>query len=192
MADLFDVNVGGVGFHLTSHIIALAALFIACFAIAGYISFRDNSIDRRKLKFELENEGVINKLVSPSTALGTNDIEIGRLPARSFIKGIQVYTKTLSVGAATTDLDYSIGTSVGGAQVVAAGGATNEFIMRNGTLQGTYNATSDKTGSHTLVGGGSSGLWSDTERTLYIRFAVTDAALTTAGEYVVNVIWGTY
>ena len=50
MADLFDVNVGGVGFHFTSHLIALAALFIACFAIAGYITFRKDSIPGDALK----------------------------------------------------------------------------------------------------------------------------------------------
>lgn len=50
MADLFDVSVGGVGWHFTSHLIALAALFIACFAIAGYITFRDNSIPGDALK----------------------------------------------------------------------------------------------------------------------------------------------
>jgi hypothetical protein len=44
MADLFDVSIGGVGWHFTSHLIALAALFIACFAIAGYITFRDDSV----------------------------------------------------------------------------------------------------------------------------------------------------
>lgn len=50
MADLFDINVGGTGFHVTSHFIALAALFIASFAIAGYITFKNNSIDRKKLR----------------------------------------------------------------------------------------------------------------------------------------------
>lgn len=50
MADLFDVSVGGVGWHFTSHLIALAALFIACFAIAGYITFRDDSIPAKAVK----------------------------------------------------------------------------------------------------------------------------------------------
>lgn len=50
MADLFDMNAGGVGFHFTSHVIALAALFIACFAIAGYITFRNDSVPSSALK----------------------------------------------------------------------------------------------------------------------------------------------
>ena len=50
MADLFDVSVGGVGWHFTSHLVALAALFIACFAIAGYITFRKDSIPGDALK----------------------------------------------------------------------------------------------------------------------------------------------
>lgn len=50
MPDLFDVSMAGAGFHFTSHLIALAALFIACFAIAGYITFRKNSIPGDALK----------------------------------------------------------------------------------------------------------------------------------------------
>lgn len=49
MADLFDMKVGGLGFHLTAHMIALVALFVACFAITGYITFRDGSISEKKL-----------------------------------------------------------------------------------------------------------------------------------------------
>ena len=49
MADLFDMKVGGLGFHLTAHMIALAALFVACFAITGYISFRNGTITEDKL-----------------------------------------------------------------------------------------------------------------------------------------------
>ena len=44
MADMFDLNVGGVGWHLTTGLIALVALFVACFAITGYITFRSGSI----------------------------------------------------------------------------------------------------------------------------------------------------
>ena len=48
--DLFDVNIGGAGFHFTSHLIALVALFIACFAVAGYVMFRNDSIPASALK----------------------------------------------------------------------------------------------------------------------------------------------
>jgi hypothetical protein len=50
MADLFDVSIGGVGWHFTSHLIALAALLISCFAIAGYITFRGGSIPSSALE----------------------------------------------------------------------------------------------------------------------------------------------
>lgn len=50
MADLFDLRVGGAGWHLTSHLIAIAALFVACFAITGYISFRDDSVPPKALE----------------------------------------------------------------------------------------------------------------------------------------------
>ena len=49
MADLFDLRVGGAGWHLTSHLIAIAALFVACFAITGYITYRDESIPVKAL-----------------------------------------------------------------------------------------------------------------------------------------------
>ena len=54
MADLFDVKMGGAGWHLTSHLIAIAALFVACFAITGYISFRDNTVGSEAIKDDLE------------------------------------------------------------------------------------------------------------------------------------------
>ena len=50
MADLFDMNIGGLGWHIPTALVALTALIIACFAITGYISFRDNSIDPNALK----------------------------------------------------------------------------------------------------------------------------------------------
>ena len=55
MADLFDMKVGGLGFHLTAHLIALAALFVACFAITGYITFRDNSVPQTAIDGEDTN-----------------------------------------------------------------------------------------------------------------------------------------
>ena len=55
MADLFDMKVGGLGFHLTAHMIALAALFVACFAITGYITFRDNSVPQTAIDGEDTN-----------------------------------------------------------------------------------------------------------------------------------------
>lgn len=47
---VLGVSPAGVGLHFTSHLIALVALFIACFAIAGYITYRDDSIPGSALK----------------------------------------------------------------------------------------------------------------------------------------------
>ena len=66
MADLFDMRVGGAGWHLTSHLIAIAALFVACFAITGYITFRDDSIPGDALKDE---DADVKALVADSLKL---------------------------------------------------------------------------------------------------------------------------
>jgi hypothetical protein len=50
MADMFDINIPGLGWHIPIALIALAALFIACFAVTGYISYRDDSIPTNALK----------------------------------------------------------------------------------------------------------------------------------------------
>jgi len=43
------MSADGVGWHLPTGLIALAALFIACFAISGYITFRDHSVPETAL-----------------------------------------------------------------------------------------------------------------------------------------------
>jgi len=67
MADLFDVKVGGAGWHLTSHLIAIVALFVACFAITGYISFRDDTVPGSALK---DHDADFEDLTADSLALG--------------------------------------------------------------------------------------------------------------------------
>lgn len=69
MADLFDVSVGGVGWHFTSHLVALAALFIACFAIAGYITFRKDSIPGDALK---DHDVDVDDITGATLALSGN------------------------------------------------------------------------------------------------------------------------
>ena len=70
MADLFDMNANGMGFHLTSHLIAIVALFVACFAITGYITYRDNSVPAGAIKhgFEFDDENIT---AASLTSLGT-------------------------------------------------------------------------------------------------------------------------
>ena len=59
MADLFDMNIGGLGWHIPTALVALAALFIACFAITGYISFRDGTIPSSAME-DTGNDGDID------------------------------------------------------------------------------------------------------------------------------------
>lgn len=75
MADLFDVSVGGVGWHFTSHLIALAALFIACFAIAGYITFRTDSIPAKAVKdgYQFDDEDITAKSLTSNTTVLANE-----------------------------------------------------------------------------------------------------------------------
>ena len=57
MADLFDMNVSGVGWHVPIAMVAVAALLIACFAITGYISFQDDSIPSAAME-DSDSDGV--------------------------------------------------------------------------------------------------------------------------------------
>lgn len=94
MSSLFDVTVGGSGFHVTSHLISLVALFIACFAIAGYVSYRDNSIPGKALKdHDVDLEDIDSKTVRTGTLTVTGsgsvagDLEVtGRLSHRDQAK----------------------------------------------------------------------------------------------------------
>lgn len=126
MADLFDMNVGGVGFHLTSHVIAIAALFIACFAIAGYITFRDDSIKRSALKDGPDNEGVLDrqgdhwifsKTVTLSTAADAENevaVPLGiKLPKGTYVKGQLVVLKASVGHADASRLDVVTSTTGG-------------------------------------------------------------------------------
>lgn len=54
---MFSLNASGVGWHLPVGLIAVAALFIACFAISGYITFRDDSIPNTAMKDQDQDFG---------------------------------------------------------------------------------------------------------------------------------------
>jgi hypothetical protein len=185
MADLFDMKVGGLGFHLTAHMIAIAALFVACFAITGYITFRDNSIDGSSLKagtvpesalVDTDGEDFLIATVSPTLALGTNNVTVGTLPARALVKHVTVITDALSVGAATADLSYTIGTVAVVDEIV-----TTDVIMANGALDAAYNAVGD------MFHAGIGTEYSNTARDIIVQFTVATAVLTTAGSYKVQI-----
>ena len=148
--DLFDVNVGGAGFHVTSHLIALAALFIACFAIAGYISYRTDSVPASALKdqsevltkkgetWTFEKEFELSTLVQ--TTAGDVVAKTGLvLPADALIVGSTLLVQVAGVGqtGAAQTLLYrdSIGLSVGTAVTGGAGELTVPTGMALTNLQ---------------------------------------------------------
>ena len=181
MADLFDMKVGGLGFHLTAHMIALAALFVACFAITGYITFRDNSVPHSAIDNVegLNEREYLTVTAAPSLAIGTNAVVIGTLPAGARVTSITVLTQLLSVGAATADLDFTIGTVADVDRYVQS-----DSVMLNAAMVVPY----------TAVGGGQvstiadAGLViSEAAEALQVTFTVGDAVLTTAGSYKITV-----
>lgn len=104
MADLFDLKVGGLGFHMTAHLLAIIALFVACFAITGYISFRDDSIDRDALK---DGEGArlydaIVDLEGVTVVNGTDAVvlkQIATIPSDTFITSVRMECVELATAA---------------------------------------------------------------------------------------------
>jgi len=88
MADLFDMRIGGAGWHLTSHLIAIAALFVACFAITGYITFRDDSVPPAALETDQSAD---------------DDLKVDNVTAKSLdVSGASALAGTLAVTGATT------------------------------------------------------------------------------------------
>ena len=127
MADLFDMKVGGFGFHLTAHLLAVVALFVACFAITGYISFRDDTVPGSALK---DHDVDLEDITADTVALGgyfrtfTKEVdlegiaitatdnavikEIATLPANSTILDVSLVCTEL---ASTAELELSIAVS---------------------------------------------------------------------------------
>ena len=144
--NLFDVSVGGAGFHFTSHLIALVALFIACFAIAGYVMFRNDSIPASALKdgdpdfedinatsltlsgdltvggaFAANKQAFLSGTITiVNTANTATSILLGTQPANSFIKNIYLTpTSTLTTAGALNDnLVFSLGTTSAGIEII--------------------------------------------------------------------------
>ena len=87
--------------YLTSHIIAIAALVIACFAITGHIYFRDHLNERDYLK----------AICSPSTEIGTNVVSVGTLPVSARVTNLSIITQELTEAPIGSSLSFIIGTS---------------------------------------------------------------------------------
>jgi len=120
MADLFDMKVGGLGFHITSHIIAIAALFVACFAITGYITFRDESIPDSALADDADDTDILSQSVSiPVSAAGvfSNKFTFTQ-PANSYISDIDVLC-TDGYTDGVVAVQYSVGTTLDGVDILA-------------------------------------------------------------------------
>jgi len=148
MADLFDYKVDGLGWHLTSHLIAIVALFVACFAITGYITFRDESIDVDKLNIlnsdrevrvvSINHNGGITEKVYTVVIDGalavrsdSNDsivlIASGFGPGMHIVEsGLEVLTATdADLGALTIEIGTAANYAVdGGGGTPITGGAT--------------------------------------------------------------------
>jgi len=137
MADLFDMKVGGLGFHLTAHMIALAALFVACFAITGYITFRDNSIGGEAIKDNLAFAALTaDSLALSGKATGkylkhvdfvdvplnavaaTDNVVSFTQPANSIITAVSVLC-TAAPTILAGDIGCEVGTTSSGGEIVA-------------------------------------------------------------------------
>lgn len=178
MADLFDVSVGGTGFHLTSHIIALAALFIACFAITGYISFRSNSIPDRALKNkDHQGESVrVPILASPVGTTRTDVFEITQPANTQLVSIFQRVTDSFLVTAAQT-LNLQVGTTRTGSDLVA------QIGYQVATAAGTdIGVPVDDAGNNigVLPVLDSRSLQTTVERKLYIQLTHSAGAITAA------------
>lgn len=180
MADLFDIKVGGAGWHVTSHLIALVALFVACFAITGYITFRDDSVPDSALKGDADTLDHIQAVVSPGLLNNSAvNVAVGTLPANAVVTDVIIRTDALTVSAGAT-LTYTVGTAAATGLLV-----TTDTIMNTGTLTaGDFDAVG--TSFLAVLVDGTAG--SNAARDIVIRFTETaSAAITTAGSYTVRI-----
>lgn len=177
MADLFDIKVGGSGWHITSHLIALVALFVACFAITGYITFRDDSVPDSALKTEADTFDHIQTTVSPGLTAATHDVAVGTLPAGAVVTSVHYVTKAISVGVGA-DLTLALGDATDNDKFVVA-----DDILATGVLEADFAlGVGLNPALATTASGGT-----NVARDVIATFAVTTAALTTAGSYAIRV-----
>lgn len=145
--DLFDISAGGHGFHISSHLIAVLALFIAIFAIAGFSMFRSNSVPDKALKQHgsgLKTEFFDIDLTGVAVTNGTDNgvlAAVTTLPAQSHILESALVATQLA-NTAILDIDLALSPSAGVAvgNVPGAGVTDLASTLELGTTDGTQNA----------------------------------------------------
>ena len=174
MADLFDVNVAGYGFHVTSHIIAIAALFIACFAIAGYITFRSDSIPDRALKNKGDVQGETIRIALPVNAAAHNDVYVVKQPANTML--VTAFSAVTDGYTTLQNIATTIGTTPTGADLMAATNIPNATVATGAAVGGLgVNVTLV---ANRYAGAGRTSV----ERDIYVRLAFPANAVGEAGE----------
>ena len=125
--DLIDFSDGGNGWHITSHIIAVIALFVACFAITGYITFRDHSVPGKALK---DDSPDFDNITADTLNL-TETLDVGGVS--SLTGGVNLggnhitnhKLKTISIPAPTAPTTRNITAAESGAIFLVTGAATD-------------------------------------------------------------------
>ena len=127
MADLFDMNMGGSGWHITSHLIAIIALFVACFAITGYIAYKDDTIPAGAIKdgFQFDDESITAASLKSLGALTVNgSTALGDGPGDTVSKYGSVttsQTQTIALPALAPVGNYATGAFVQPANTYISG-----------------------------------------------------------------------
>ena len=107
MAGLFDMKVGGLGYHITAHMIAIVALCVACFAITGYISFRSETVEGSALKTGTVEGSALKTGTVEGSALKTGCIVVSQdvtipLATTAFNKDFEITQPANSVLSSVT------------------------------------------------------------------------------------------
>ena len=159
MADLFDVRVGGAGWHLTSHLIAIAALFVACFAITGYITFRDDSIPAKALNDsgDADQDLTVNDITATGTLSVTGNTTLsGDLSAKvlAFQTGVSELADITPTAVTNTTVDSGftavVNTAYASAWLADSGSAITLPSATVGSLI-TWRQTAAADGGSSLV-----------------------------------------
>jgi len=146
---LGDFTIGGPGWHITAHLVAVVALVVACLAISGHITFRDDSIAGSKLKDHAANFEDVT-LTSMTTAAGQEKwyfASVGPLAAATHDDddSIALLATGLPVGAVVVDSFMQVVTAstldlgalifeTGTAAECAVGGVPADPLSGGGTL----------------------------------------------------------